>query len=52
MAHSQYRHFLSRAKEGAKAVVLPARDHDHVGCFTYQMKLTRVLVRDLDEAIK
>jgi hypothetical protein len=33
MEHSQYRHFLSRAKEGAKAMVLPARDHDRIGCF-------------------
>jgi hypothetical protein len=33
-------------------VVLPARDHDRIGCFTDQVKLTRALVRDLDEAIK
>jgi hypothetical protein len=33
MEHSQYRHFLSRAEEGAKAMVLPARDHDRIGCF-------------------
>jgi hypothetical protein len=26
-------------------------DHDHIGCFTDQVKLTRALVRDLDEAI-
>jgi hypothetical protein len=51
MAHSQYRHFPSRA-EGAKAVVLPARDHDRIGCFTDQVKLTRALVQDLDAAIK
>jgi hypothetical protein len=52
MEHSQYCHFLSRAEEGAKAVVMPARDRDHIGCFTDQVKLTRALVRDLDEAIK
>jgi hypothetical protein len=51
MAYSQYRHFQSR-EEGAKAVVLPAGDHDRMGCFTNQVKLTRALVRDLDEAIK
>jgi hypothetical protein len=33
-------------------VVLPARDHDRVGCFTDQGKLTHALVRDLDEAVK
>jgi hypothetical protein len=52
MAHSQYRHFLSRAEEGAEVMVLPARDHDRMGCFTNQVKLTHALVRDLDEAIK
>jgi hypothetical protein len=30
MAHSQYRHFPSRAKEGAGAVILPARGRDHM----------------------
>jgi hypothetical protein len=44
MAHSQYRHFLSRAEEGAKAMILPAGGHDHMGCFTDQVKLTRALV--------
>jgi hypothetical protein len=29
-----------------------AGDRDHIGCFTDQVKLTRALVRDLDEAIK
>jgi predicted Fe-Mo cluster-binding NifX family protein len=52
MAHSQYRHFPSRAEEGAEAVILPAGGRDHMGCFTDQVKLTRALVRDLDEAIK
>jgi hypothetical protein len=33
-------------------VVMLAGDHDHIGCFTDQVKLTRALVRDLDEAIK
>jgi hypothetical protein len=27
-------------------------DHDHIGCFADQVKLTRALVRDLDEAVK
>jgi hypothetical protein len=44
MAHSQYRHFPSRAKEGAKAVILPTGGHDCMGCFTDQVKLTRALV--------
>jgi hypothetical protein len=43
MAHSQYRHFPSRA-EGAEAVILPAEGHDHMGCFSDQVKLTRALV--------
>jgi hypothetical protein len=32
--------------------VMPTRDHDHIGCFADQVKLTGDLVRDLDEAIK
>jgi hypothetical protein len=52
MAHSQYCHFLSRAEEGAEAVILAAGGHDHMGCFTDQVKLTRALVRNLDEAVK
>jgi hypothetical protein len=52
MAHWKYRHFLSRAEEGAEAVVLPNRYHDRVGCRTDQVKLTRALVQDLDEAVK
>jgi hypothetical protein len=52
MQQSQYRHFPSHAREGAEAVVMPAGDHDHIGCFTDQVNLTRALVRDLDEAIK
>jgi hypothetical protein len=31
---------------------MPTGDHDHIGCFTDQVKLTRGLVRDLDEAVK
>jgi hypothetical protein len=52
MEQSQYRHFPSRAREGVEAVVTPARDSDHIGCFADQVKLTRTLVRDLDEAVK
>jgi hypothetical protein len=33
-------------------MVMLAGDHDHIGCFTDQVKLTRALVQDLDEAIK
>jgi hypothetical protein len=33
-------------------VVLPAGDHDLMGCFTDQVKLTHALVRDLDETVK
>jgi hypothetical protein len=52
MEQLQYYHFLSCAREGAKAVVMPAGDHDNFGCFADQVKLTRALVRDLDEAVK
>jgi hypothetical protein len=52
MAQSQYRHFPSRAEEGAKAMILPAGGHDHMGCFTDQVKLARTLVQNLDDAIK
>jgi hypothetical protein len=31
---------------------MPAGDRDHIRCFADQVKLTRALVRDLDEAIK
>jgi hypothetical protein len=44
MTHSQYRHFSSRAEEGAEAMILPAGGHDRMGCFTNQVKLTRALV--------
>jgi hypothetical protein len=30
---------------------MPAGDPGHIGCFTDQVKLTRALVRDLDEAV-
>jgi hypothetical protein len=33
-------------------VILLAGDHDRMGCFTDQVKLTRALVRDLDKVIK
>jgi predicted nuclease with TOPRIM domain len=33
-------------------MVMTAGGHDHIGCFTDQVKLTHALVRDLDEAIK
>jgi hypothetical protein len=36
----------------SQAVVMPAGDHDHIGCFADQVKLTRALVQDLDEAVK
>jgi hypothetical protein len=52
MAHSHYRHFLSWDEEGLDAVMLPTGDHDRMGCFTDQVKLTHALVHDLDEAIK
>jgi hypothetical protein len=52
MEHSQSRHFLSRAKEGAEIALLPVGDHDCIGCFADRVKLTRALVQDLDEAVK
>jgi hypothetical protein len=44
MEQSQYRHFLSHAREGAEVVVMPTRDRDHIGYFADQVKLTRALV--------
>jgi hypothetical protein len=52
MEQSQYHHFPSHAREGVEAVMMPVGDRDHIGCFADQVKLTRALVRDLDEAIK
>jgi hypothetical protein len=52
MEQSQYHHFPSHAQEGAEVVIMPAGDRDHIGCFVDQVKLTRALVRDLDEAVK
>jgi septal ring factor EnvC (AmiA/AmiB activator) len=31
---------------------MPAGYRDHIGCFANQVKLTHVLVQDLDEAVK
>jgi hypothetical protein len=33
-------------------MVIPTGDRDHIGCFADQVKLTRALVRDPDEAVK
>jgi hypothetical protein len=44
MEKSQYHQFPSRALDGAEAVVMPAGDHDHIRCFTDQVKLTCALV--------
>jgi hypothetical protein len=52
IGQSRYRHFPSHAREGAEAVVMPAGDRDDIGCFADQVKLTRALVWDLDEAVK
>jgi hypothetical protein len=52
MEQSQYHHFPSCAQEGANAVIMPTEDHGHIGWFTDQVKLTRALVQDLNEAIK
>jgi hypothetical protein len=52
MEQSQYCHFPRCVREGAEAVVMPTGDHDHIGCFANQVKLTRALVQDLDEAVK
>jgi hypothetical protein len=49
---SQYHHFPSHAREGAKAVMMPVGDRDHIGCFADQVMLTRAFVRDLNEAVK
>jgi hypothetical protein len=52
MEQSQYCHFPRHAREGDEAIMVSAGDHDHIGCFSDQVKLTRALVRDLDEAVK
>jgi hypothetical protein len=52
MEQSQYRNFPSHAQERVEGVVMPAGDRDHIKCFADQVKLTRALVRDLDEAVK
>jgi hypothetical protein len=52
MEQSQDCHLPSSAWEGAKAVVMPVGDRDPIGCFVDQVKLTRALVWDLDEAVK
>jgi hypothetical protein len=44
MEQLQFRHFLSHTREGAEAMVMPTREHDHIGCFTDQVKLTCALV--------
>jgi hypothetical protein len=31
---------------------MPVGDREHIGCFADQVKLTRALVRYLDEAVK
>jgi hypothetical protein len=31
---------------------MPIGNHDHIGYFTDQVKLTRALVRDFDETVK
>jgi hypothetical protein len=33
-------------------MVMPMGDRDHIGCFTDQVRLTRALVQDLEEAVK
>jgi hypothetical protein len=52
MEHSQNRHFFSRTREGVQIVMMPAGDRDRIRCFIDQVKRTRALVRDLDEALK
>jgi phage gp45-like len=44
MDQSQYHHFPSHTREGAEAVLMPAGERDHIGCFTDQVKPTRALV--------
>jgi hypothetical protein len=40
MKQLQYHHFPSHVQEGAEAIVMPARDLDHIRCFVDQVKLT------------
>jgi phage gp45-like len=44
MEQSHYWHFLSHAREGAEAMVMPAGDRDHIGCLIDQVKLTRAFI--------
>jgi hypothetical protein len=44
MEHSQYCHFLSHTRDEAEAMVMPAGDHNRIGCFADQVKLTCALV--------
>jgi hypothetical protein len=37
MEQSQYHHFPRLAREGVEAVVMPAGDRDHIGCFADQV---------------
>jgi hypothetical protein len=44
MEQSHYWHFLSRAREGAEAMVMPVGDRDHIGCLIDQVKLTHAFI--------
>jgi hypothetical protein len=50
MEHSEYCHFASRAHEGVDIVIRPIEDHDYVGCLLDQVRLTRALNEELDQA--
>jgi hypothetical protein len=52
MVHSWYWYFLSRAREEDDVELLPAKGHDRMGCLPDQVKLTRALNQELDEAMK
>jgi hypothetical protein len=52
MEHSEYRHFLSQAREEIDVVVVPTGGHDGMGCMLNQLKLTPTLNEELDQAMK
>jgi chromosome segregation ATPase len=52
MEHSEYRHFLSQAREEIDVVVVPTGGHDGMGCMPNQLKLTPALNEELDQAMK
>jgi hypothetical protein len=45
-------HIRNTTTSRAELKIVPAGGHDRMGCFIDHVKLTRALVRNLDEAVK